>query len=209
MTRELVSINGATGTGKSTKLRELLARHSYALAVDPWGDEGAWRAQRFARVGDLDELSKALARSWRRGFRLVLTPPAHLTAEALDRVSHLLFGYSEQAMLSRVALAVDEMAECFSNAHAQSKAYTGFRRIILQGRHINCSVYGVTQRPQDVATQFRANCDRRFFFALHTATARDAVLADIGREHVRELPTRDYEFLEWNRGVISKGRTRR
>lgn len=207
--RELVSINGATGTGKSTKLRELLRRQSHVVSVDPWGDESAWRANGFRRVSDLPELSKALSRQWRRGFRLVLTPPAHKTAEALDGVSHLLFGYSDQAKLPRCALAVDEMAECFSNAHMQSRSLSGFRRVILQGRHINCSVYGVTQRPQDVATQFRANCDRRFFFALYTATARNAVLEDIGRENAQALPSREYEFIEWNRGKISKGKTRR
>ncbi len=208
MMRELVSINGATGTGKSTKLRELLKPYRHAVVLDPWGEDREWASQRFERVRDVDGLSAALAQRWRAGFRLVLVPPADKTAEALHWVSTLIFGYSDKVCLPRLALAVDEMAECYGTVHAQRQRLTGFRRIILQGRHINCSVYGVTQRPQDVATQFRANCDRRFFFALHTATARNAVLEDIGREHASLLPAKDYEFLEWRRGKITRGRTR-
>jgi hypothetical protein len=206
--RELVFITGATGTGKSTVLGNILAPLHHVVAVDPAGDRIAWRDRGFCCAVDLPALSAALAASWRRGFRVVIMPPAHKTAECLDGVSKLLFGYSEQKKLPRLALAVDEMAECYNNSHQQKNSLTGFRRVILQGRHINLSVYGVTQRPQDVATQFRANCDRRIILALYTANARKAILEDIGAENAAALPTSRYDYLEWKAGKITKGRTR-
>jgi len=137
-----------------------------------------------------------------------------MSSHALDRISHLLFAYQDKVGVSKrkaeIVLAVDEMAVCFSNAHQQSKDYSGFSRVLLQGRHANISVYGVTQRPQDVGTQFRANCDRHYFFAL-AGKARDAVIETIGREHTAAYAAlaAKYEFLEFRDGRISKGKTRK
>jgi hypothetical protein len=205
--RELVFITGATGTGKSTVLRDLIAPCRHIVAVDPAGDRIVWRNRGFVCAPDLPDLSAALCVSWRSGFKAVIMPPAHKTAECLDGVSKLLFAFSEQVKLPHLALAVDEMAECYNNAHQQRNTLTGFRRVILQGRHINLSVYGVTQRPQDVATQFRANCDRRIILALYTANARKAVLDDIGAENAALLPKEKYQFIEYREGRITKGRT--
>ncbi|HEY1709627.1 MAG TPA: ABC transporter ATP-binding protein [Rhizomicrobium sp.] len=207
--REVVSVNGATGTGKSTMLRALVGRHSHVLAIDPWGDELEWRQQRFKRVGNLPELSKLLKDNWHTGFRYVLTPSVGAMPEALDGAAWLLIRYSQQAKLKAVALAVDEMAECFGQRIADSKAFTGFRTAVLQGRHLNISIYGASQRPQDVATIWRSMCSRKFFFALHTATARDAVLSDIGRENAKLLPSQNFDFVEWNAGKLTTGKTQR
>jgi DNA helicase HerA-like ATPase len=211
--REVVSINGATGSGKSTLARELVADKYRAVLVDP-ADDAAWRKVGFRRVRDLPELSRAIAASWRNGFRLALVPPAHLCAEALDGVSLLLCAYQEKLYNGRdlggVSLVVDEMAECYSNAHVMRSDLRGFRRVILQGRHFGISVYGVTQRPADVAAQFRDNCDRAFYFQLYDATSRDRVVARLGKEHERAYRSlAQFEYLAEVRGAISKGRTRK
>jgi len=211
--REIVSINGSTGSGKSTLARELVAGKFRAVLVDPAND-AAWRKDGFKRVRDLPELSKAIAAGWRGGFRLVLVPPAHLCAEALDGVSLLLCAYQEKLYHGKDAdgasLIVDEMAECYSNSHVTRSDLRGFRRVILQGRHFGISVYGITQRPADVAAQFRDNCDRAFYFRLHDATSRDRVVARLGKEHEKAYRTlADFEYLAEARGVVSKGRTRK
>jgi hypothetical protein len=208
--RELVSIAGATGSGKSTKLRELVSAHRHAVAIcKPAHEEkGAWRRHGFHVVSNLPELSRALARSWRGGFRLALFPSIDNQAAAVDRTAHLLWGYSNQERLPRLALAVDELAFCFSNAHAMTRTLTGLKTLILDGRHLNCSLYGASQRPQDVAALWRDECQRRFYFMLQ-GRAREAVIEDIGREHSAALPREPFHFVEWHGGRLTQGVTRR
>lgn len=210
--REVVQINGATGTGKSTKLFDLLRPLYRVVAIDPAHDAKAWRAHGYVIVRDLPDLSAAICERYARGFRIVLFPPAHLCAEAADGAATLLFAYQQRYASKRkaVALAVDEMAECFSNAHAMRRDLSGMRRVILQGRHADISLYGGTQRPQDVATQFRDNAPRAFFFALYDATARERVTAKIGRQYAAQLAAlKPFEFLELKGGAITLGKTKR
>ena len=204
--REVVSVMGATGTGKSTKLRELLSPHKRVMVIDPVLDH-TWEAKGFLRVHTLQEMSRAMAYGWHSGFRCVLTPEDGEVA--LHAASSLLFRYSERLGRQQLALAVDEMTECYSTAHAMRAKFQGFKEAILQGRHINLSIYGATQRPQDVATRFRDNALHAFFFALHDDAARQAVLRKIGREHAKTfLGLKDFEYLEWYRGLVKVGKTR-
>lgn len=156
--------------------------------------------------------SNAIAQKYRSSWHIVLAPSSALCAETLDKASALLFLYRVRSDYRvPVCIAVDEMAECYSNAHAQMQQLAGFRRVILQGRHADISVVGVTQRPQDVAARFRDNCDRAYFFALHDARAREAVVAKIGREHAKQyaaLPQK-FAYLEWKEGRITQGKVQR
>jgi DNA helicase HerA-like ATPase len=210
--REIVSVNGSTGSGKTTLARQLIADKFRCVLIDPAGDD-AWRRSGFKPVRDLPQLSKAIAQHWRDGFRLVLVPPAHKGAEALDGVSLLLCQYQERLYRREadgVSLIVDEMAECYSNAHAARGDLTGFRRVILQGRHFGISVYGITQRPADVAAQFRDNCHRAFYFRLHDETSRLRIIARLGRAHESALRgLRPFEYLAEEGGAVTKGKTRK
>ena len=204
--REVVSITGATGTGKSTKLRELLRQHRRVMVIDPVLDD-TWERDGYERVGGLQDMSRVMAQGWRAGFKCVLTPDDGEVA--LHAASKLMFAYSLKLGKQQLALAVDEMTECYSTAHAMRAKSQGFKEAILQGRHINLSIYGATQRPQDVATRFRDNALHAFFFALHDDSARQAVLRKIGREHAKTfLGLQDFQYLEWNRGRVTVGKTR-
>jgi hypothetical protein len=210
--REVVSFAGSPGTGKSTKLRECLARHMRAVVVDPAPDkDDAWRKAGYVRVLDLPDLSAAIAHSFRGRWRMVWTPPADKTGEALHAVSDLLFRYQERERAPRpIALGVDEMAECYSNDQARRAKLPGFRRLLLQGRHLEVSIYGASQRPQDVAALFRDMADQAYFFELYSDTGREAVLGKIGRKgEAQYLSLRPFEYLFWKRGQIAIGRTRK
>lgn len=187
----------------------MLAAQRRVVVVDALRDD-TWTAKRYARVESLNELSAYLAARWRGPFRVVYTPPPAHCAYGLHMASRLLFAYSERGGVAPVALGVDEMAESYSTAHAMTRGLGGFTRAVLQGRHIELSLYGATQRPQDVATRFRDNADRAYFFGLHDAAGRDAILRRIGREHGDALSgLKRFEFLEWREGKVTKGRTRR
>lgn len=207
--REVVGIFGGTGCGKSTLLSDLLRPHTHAVAIDPWAEKSNWPKRGFTQVRDVDKLSDLLSKNWRRGFRYVVTPPPDRAAQCLNVVSNLLFGYSRMHRLARVVLAVDEMAACYSNAHAKTADLPGFPLVLLQGRHFNISIYGVTQFPTDVAAQFRGMCNTRYIFALYDAQPRQTILETIGRDKAGLLPNADYEYLRWERGKITRGRTHR
>jgi hypothetical protein len=210
--REVVSFNGSPGTGKSTMLRARLRAHSRAVVLDPSPDKvDAWRRAGYTRVRDLPELSKAIAASYRGGWRVVWTPPAERCGEALHEVSRLLWKYQERERHPRpVALGVDEMAFCYSNAQSRRSDLSGFMALVLQGRHLDISIYGATQRPQDVAALFRDNAEQGYFFELHSDTGRGAVLAKIGRKYQAEyLSLQPFEYLFYERGKVAKGRSRK
>jgi hypothetical protein len=193
-------------------LRERLAKHSRVVVVDPSPDKNdAWRRAGYIRLKDLPDISRAIARSFRGSWKLVWTPPAHLTGEAVHAISQLLFQYQERERSPKpIALGVDEMAECYSNAQARRSDLPGFRRLLLQGRHLDVSIYGATQRPQDVAALFRDMADQAYFFELYSDTGREAVLGKIGRKYEAEyISLRPFEYLFWQRGQVSKGRTRK
>jgi hypothetical protein len=208
--REVVSINGAPGTGKSTILRERLARHSRVVVLDPSPDiHDAWRRAGYTRLRDLPDISAAMAKAFRGSWHLVWTPPAHLTGEALHALSQLLFSYQERMHRpANIALGIDEMAECYSNAQSRRGDLPGFRRILLQGRHLAVSIYGASQRPQDVAALFRDMADQAYFFQLYSDTGREAVLAKIGRKNEHwYIGLRKFEYLFWSQGQLRKGHT--
>jgi len=210
--REIVSFNGAPGSGKSTKMRERMAKHGRAVVIDPSPDkDDGWRRAGYARCCDLPELSAAMASRFRGTWRFVWTPPADACGEALHELSRLLFAYQEREPLRKpIALGVDEMAECNSIAQERTSSLSGFRRLLLQGRHVEVSIYGATQRPQDVGTRFRDNAGQSYFFELYGDAARDAVLAKIGREYrAQYLSLQRFEYLFFDRGRVVKGCTRK
>lgn len=188
---EIVGVFGTRGYGKSTKARELVAREARVVVVDPSGD---WERRRFGhKVTDLPQLSSSIAKDWRNGFRFVLTPPAGSEATALDRVCNLVLAYQERLYRRKGAddsvIVCDEMAECYSNADAQTRELSGTKRAILRGRHFGVGMVGITQYPQDVAARFRAMCERSYVFALHDQAAIDPIVRRIGREHARTIAT--------------------
>jgi hypothetical protein len=208
----LILILGARGSGKSTKAREVTGKSFRRVTIDPSGD---WQRRGVKPVRDLPELSKLIAAKWRSGFDVVLTPPPGKEAIALHHVSDMLFHFQAQVYRGKpsqeVMLVVDEMAEAYSNADAQRANLSGFRRTILQGRHYGISVCGITQRPQDVATRYRDNCDKIFAFSLYADAGRDAVVAMMGRAHAASYDgLKKYEFLEKDgaTGAVRKGKTR-
>lgn len=210
--REVVSFNGSPGTGKSTVLRERLARHVRVVALDPAPDKAdAWKRAGFRRVKDLPEMSRAIARNFFGSWRYVWTPPAAQCGEALHELSKLLYAYQERVHRPKpMALAVDEMAECYSEAQAKTSALWGFRQLLLQGRHLEVSIYGATQFPQDVAVRFRAAADQAYMFEVYEDRARAAVLDKIGRKFAPEyLSLQPFEYLLYERGKVTKGRTRK
>lgn len=215
--RELVALTGAQRFGKSTKLRDMLRSRARVLVVDAKFDT-AWDAQGYQRVGiggqkigPRQQISNALARGWSQGFRLIYTPPAGATVEGLDFVSHLLLAYAKRApRIVPVTLAIDEMAFSFSRADAERRDLLGFKTIILQAGYLEIEVIGATQRPQDVATLFRDNCERTICFALHDEAGRGHVLRKIGREHEAAFRgLKRFEYLEFFDGQARKGRTKR
>ncbi|MGA7676471.1 MAG: hypothetical protein WCA78_15675 [Rhizomicrobium sp.] len=207
---ELVLVLGSRGSGKSTKARELTARAFRRVVLDPSKD---WQAHGVRAVRSLPDLSKLIAARWRDGFDCVYTPPAGHEAIALHHLSNLVLAYQEKFYRlhheeDEVTIVVDEMAEAYGNDDARRQYLSGFRRVILQGRHFGVSVVGISQRPADVAARYRDNCPRWYAFQLHDHTSRETVLQHIGPEYGAQYRAlARFEFLVAEEGRVSKGKT--
>jgi DNA helicase HerA-like ATPase len=211
VTAELIAVYGARGSGKSTLARQLVRDRHRVIVLDPSRD---WQKRGVKAVRDLSELSALIARDWKRGFNVVYTAPPGKDALALHRLSDLICAYQEKFYRGRtsdeVTLVVDEMAEAYSNADAQSDHLSGFRRVILQGRHFGIGVVGISQRPADIAARFRDNCGRTFCFALHDHTSRDAIVKRIGRSHAGAVGSlAAFEYLAIVGSGVTRGKTRK
>ncbi len=212
----LILTIGARGSGKSTLARADTAKALRRLTIDPSGD---WKRAGVKSAPSLRKLSQEMARCWRGGFDLVYTPPVGREAEALHHVSEMLFHLQGQVLQARkprvtegITLVIDEMAEAYSNADGMRGQHQAFRRVILQGRHYGLSVYGITQRPQDIAARFRDNCDTVNAFKLANDTGRASVLDMVGRAHqglYLGLQRFEYLTLDVASGAVRKAKTRR
>lgn len=136
---------GATGTGKSTLLRELfVARAPRVVALDVTGEWERGGAPHVAR--SLDGLLNALEHfASKRARRWLIA--AQLGAGEVEELAPLLVPESGSAkglaaIFGGLALAVDEV-----DTFAPQSAPPEIRNLWQRGRHAGLSIFAATQRP--------------------------------------------------------------
>lgn len=200
-------ICGRRGSGKSTRAEILARSHRATIAFDPTDE---YRGFGYTRCASLGELRDAMARSWRKGFRLAYVPPGGREAQALHHLSGLLFAaqrpYYEGRSKRLLCTVVDEMALSYP-ASRLPDGMAGFQRVVNVGRHYGLEVIGVSQRPAEVSPTFRGNAAETYIYPLHSATDRATVLQMIGREHDAVLRALEpHRFLHFMDGKVKTGR---
>jgi hypothetical protein len=192
-----VFICGASETGKSTLARSLAKGFPRRVIVDCSGDylRHGWHVE-----NTLSGFNEYIAANYRRGFEVVYMPKEGKEPLGLHHASRIIMDYQMRPGFGTkcpLVFVVDEMAFFWSNAHAQSSALGGFKKLQNMGRHYGISTIGITQFPTSVALQFRTLAERKCVFALHEADSREVILRSIGREHARSLTSlRQFEFID-------------
>lgn len=160
-TAERIGVYGASGFGKSTLVRALIADRPRVVIFDPLGEYERKRGVVTVRPSaDEIELKKALAKRWKGKFRIAYQPAAHDEPRALHRLSLVLKAAQRPYFDGRdprpLTLVVEEMNLAFPVA-ALPRELGGFADLCSRGRHYGIEIFGVTQRLAEVAARWRGN----------------------------------------------------
>lgn len=198
---KIIGIWGGRGSGKTTRLLELLKSHSRVIVFDPVGEFGR---KGFKSYTTMAGLLRAVKYSWGGDFRLALDVSRWTISpdEALDHLSQVIFAiqkpYDEGKDNRELTLAIEEMS--LSVLNRQSKdGQDSFKKLINLGRHFGVNIFGCSQRPAQVSTDFRGNCADHYIFRVsdhndvnaHKRIIRDKKLVD------QLVSLKPHHYIHW------------
>ncbi|WP_420429231.1 hypothetical protein [Kordiimonas sp.] len=200
-----VGIWGGSGSGKSTRAKELTARCRRIVAFDPMEE---YAAQGFRQFSTLPSLGHHLAGSF-GNFRACYVPPAGQEVEALHSLSNMLRdmqnGYKAGLHRAQLHFLVEEMNTCFPTA--MKAEFSGFANLCSRGRHFGINLYGISQRPNEVHTRFRGNLEHVYAFRLIDHVDLKSLAGALGSSYadkIRLLNPHEYYYRGLD-GRIVKG----
>lgn len=190
-----VGIFGASGSGKTTKAKELTKKIKRFISFDAL-DNQSGRA-----FTSLPELQRFVMANYAKGFRVRYVPDMAKTVQELSELSGFLLklqtAYKEKRLSTQVTLFVDELDISFPLNISRSKPDNKFYYICCRGRHYGINIIGISQRMSLVDLPFRANLSDLFIFRLADFNDLSTAAAMLGKpykETVRALPNYKYIY---------------
>lgn len=165
---------GASGSGKSHWIKtELLAKRPRRLLIwdsAPLPEYGAYAPE----VRSMGELCRVVGDAGKKGAFAVRFVPEKGDNKLLIAQFNVFCGL---AMHEKIAGGMTVIAEELSQVTRAGWAPINWQNLCTAGRHMGCTVIGVTQRPALVDKTFFGNCTRIRVFRLNYA-ADKKVMAD-------------------------------
>lgn len=187
-----VGIFGASGSGKTTKARELTKNLKRVVFVDPLGD---FKDMHGAVViaGDLPTLKNELVKRYTTGFKIVFVPIFGLVEKQLNDLCYFLVkmqaGYLAGLHDAQITLVVDELDEGFASGIMQRNTSNGFGYLCKRGRHYGINLVGISQRTAQVDVCFRGNLSALYLFRHADPIDTQKAIDMIGREYKQQFIT--------------------
>ena len=214
-----IGVYGMTGSGKTTKVRELLKSRKRSIIFDTQDEYFKLGIPAF-RPGE--PMQKFLSEVWNAdGFTVAYVPPGGMMATefgstvpaqmiALHQLCEFLIECQEPYRtgqdLRPLSLVVEEMDISFPVTSLPRELF-GMVNMCNRGRHAGIEVIGVSQSPAQVSATFRQNMAECFVFKLGFHNHRQAMLEILGPQYRQGLAElRTHEYLHYCDGEISTGR---
>jgi hypothetical protein len=188
----VIAIFGRRGTGKTTKLRELMRRAPRLFVFDHMAE---FQTEPGAEVHyELAAAILRLKRSSSGGLaRVVFTPASQVTPELFDLACRVPFA------IHGLTFVVDEIDSLAGSVNPP--APESFRRLIHFGRHIGCATIVASRRPADVPRLLSSQATRVICFA-QTEPADLKWLRSVVGPRADELPRlADLHYLDFDMGT--------
>lgn len=206
-----IGVWGGTGSGKSTRVKELTAKNNRLIVIDPIGDYE--REGGFTGYKTLRGLYTAMKKNWNKGFRLVLTVPRGTDPKAqLEQLANDLFliqkPYYEGKDNRIITLVIEEMSICYPEKTLGASERSVLELINL-GRHYGIEIIGVSQRIAEVKKNFVGNASEHYFFRMGAAVDNNAALRLIGNDHKAAIQSlQNHHYIHFCQGQVSKGKNK-
>lgn len=204
---ERFGLFGASGSGKTTKARELIGKINRLIVFDSIKNEWAQHAQEWLGrscvvVSDISSLISVLQKKWQKGFRIVYQPQFGREIQSLDFVASLIwkvqaeFGITHNA---KITLFVDEAQECAPSCLKYKFPTHGALRLAQMGRGRGINFIVASQRIKSVDINIRSNLTGIFIFRLSDlADIQEARRILLGKGDAGEIPNFAYYYKDEN-----------
>lgn len=208
-----IGVWGASGSGKSSKVKQMLRGRSRLVIFDPMEEYPkalpGLRYIEHQRATDLDKVRVAMRENW-SGFKVAYKPPSGYEPDALSKLCRLLLAAQKpfkdgKPGAKMMTLVVEEMNNSFP-VSSGVKVCPGFAEICSRGRHFGIEVIGVSQRIAEVATRFRANTDETIVLRQKGPNDIKAAANELGTTEAQVRTLKNLEFLHEKAGEITPGK---
>jgi len=197
MTR-ITTVYGATGSGKSHLVKGALARARRIIVFDPQHEYGSVCGGEI--VSNAGEMIEAMAGDM-RGFKVAYQPKGEADmVEQLHTVACALWDWQD-VVPGTATLVIEEANRGYPNEKVPAKL-RGMQKLVLQGRHRNIQLVGISQRPALVNPDLRTNAGRVVLFRLADYSDRQTVGRMFGPNYISNVSVlQDRESISFINGV--------
>ncbi len=202
-----IAVFGRRGSGKSTRVKDMIASARRVIVIDTLGeyvrDCGYERADTVAQVRDL------MVDGWKSGYRIAYCPvrdfaaKGHVLADFLWQARHR---YEGRRTADLVTVVVEEANLVIPNRQMRA-GQDAMLRLALQGRHRGIGITMVSQRPALVSADIRSQAADVYYFGLTDPLDCRVVDRQCGAgwgDKARALP--EHSYIKWSNGLISQGK---
>ena len=177
---------GASGSGKTTKARELTRNLKRIVYFDPLGDFVGVAGVKVI-YGDVAAFKKTLAGLYTKGFKIVFISTFGQQEKQLNDICYFLVdmqaGYLTGQHNAQITLCVDELDEAFYSGIMQRDVKNGFGFLCKRGRHYGINLVGISQRTAQVDVCFRGNLSALYLFRHVDPIDTQKAMDMIGRKY--------------------------
>lgn len=200
---KIVGIIGRKGTGKSTKLEELLTARDRVLVLDPMA-EHYWSPNEICSLDSLREFFQwnRKREQWAANF-----VPGEEIEDEIEEAARIAYKGGDHA------LGIDEISLFTTAGHMPA----ALGRTIRTGRHRKMDIFWTGLRANEVPRTLTALTDEFYLFSQTEPLDLDAISKRCGpevAERVRHLPLHDFIHWDVHKGILedtaisSEGRVR-
>lgn len=166
--REVISIFGRRGSGKTTKAKELLnaPERKRIVIFDIKGEYP------YTKLSGKKEFAEYMANNWNGSFKVSYVPKAREKNPCIKELSDLCNAIStaqekdcESGKGKNITILVEEMSICAPNQKTPD-GYGGFEAMVNLARSWGVEIIGISQRPAQVNTDYRGNSSQTYYFGL-------------------------------------------